>query len=206
MSERYVMVVDLEACTGCHTCTVACKQENNLPEGVAWIQIVSIGSDGDEAPAGDYPDLQLEYLPLACQHCASGPCVEVCPTSATARSANGTVTLDPSLCIGCRYCMIVCPYTSVRVFADSQLRYALPYPTGSNPMIHRAKTGEKCAFCAHRLVQELQPACVEACPTRALIFGDLNDPNSDVAQLLRARPHFQLLVENGTEPSVYYLT
>jgi len=206
-SKRYVMIIDLQACTGCQTCVVACKQENNLPEGVMWAQVVGVDANGDESPGGEYPQVQFEYMPLTCQHCSNGPCVEVCPTSATYLQPEvGVVMQDPSLCIGCRYCMIVCPYTIVRVFSDLQLHYALPYPTGSNPMIHRAKTVEKCTFCAHRLAQGLAPACAEACPTRAMTFGDLNDPESAVARLIRTRPHFQLLTEKGTQPSVYYLT
>ncbi len=206
MPKRCVMVIDLQACTGCHTCAVACKQENNLPEGIWWTQVIIVGSNGDGASASGYPDLQLEYMPLACQHCASGPCVEVCPTSATYRQEDGVVMQDPSLCIGCRYCMVVCPFTSVRVFSDGQPRHALPFPTGHNPLVHRARTVEKCTFCAHRLARGQEPACVEACPVRAMTFGDLDDPASEVAALLRSRPHFQLLAEKGTEPSVYYLT
>jgi molybdopterin-containing oxidoreductase family iron-sulfur binding subunit len=205
-SKHYVMVIDLQLCTGCNTCSVACKQENNLPEGVWWTQVITVGSNGDESPEGVYPDLRLEYLPLACQHCADGPCIDVCPTSATFRRDDGLVMQDPSLCIGCRYCMMVCPFTSVRVFAEDEPRYALPFPTGGNPMVHRGHTVEKCTFCAHRLALGLEPACVAVCPARARTFGDLNDPASEVAELLHIRPHFQLLTDKGTEPSVYYLT
>ena len=205
-AKHYVMVIDLQLCTGCNTCSVACKQENNLPEGVWWTQVITVGSNGDESPQGSDPHLSLEYLPLACQHCVNGPCVEVCPTSATFRRDDGLVMQDPSLCIGCRYCMLVCPFTSVRVFAEGEPHYVLPFPTGGNPLVHRGRTVEKCTFCAHRLAQGLQPACVDVCPARARTFGDLDDPESDVARLLRSRPHFQLLAEKGTAPSVYYLT
>jgi molybdopterin-containing oxidoreductase family iron-sulfur binding subunit len=206
MSQHFVMVVDLHACTGCNTCSVACKQENNLPEGVWWTQVITVGSNGAEAPTGDYPRLQLDYLPLGCQHCRSGPCVDVCPSSATYRREDGIVMQDPNLCIGCRYCMMVCPYTSVRVFSDARPRYALSFPTGDNPIAHRAKTVEKCTFCAHRVSRGMEPACVVVCPSRARYFGDRNDPDSEVSRLLCTRPHFQLLVEKGTAPSVYYLT
>ena len=205
-TKHYVMVIDLQLCTGCNTCSVACKQENNLPEGVWWTQVITVGSNGDESPQGRYPNLRLEYLPLACQHCADGPCVDVCPSSATFRRDDGLVMQDPSLCIGCRYCMLVCPFTSVRVFAEDEPHYVLPFPTGGNPLVHRGRTVEKCTFCAHRLAQGLQPACVAVCPARARTFGDLSDPASEVAGLLRSRPHFQLLAEKGTAPSVYYLT
>ena len=102
--------------------------------------------------------------------------------------------------------MMVCPFTGVRVFSSDQQFYAIPFPTGDNPMIHRPKTVEKCTFCAHRLEQGLEPACVETCPMHARIFGDIDDPSSEVSDLLRTRSHFQLLIEKGTEPSVYYLT
>ena len=206
MARRYVMLIDLQLCTGCNTCSVACKQENNLPQGVWWTQVVTVGGDGEDAPAGTYPDLRLDYLPLACQHCANGPCIDVCPSSATSRREDGIVMQDPSLCIGCRYCMMVCPFTSVRVFADEHPKYVLPFPTGENPIPHRGSTVEKCTFCAHRVVRGEQPACVESCPTTARTFGDLNDPTSQVAQLLAVRPHFSLLADKGTGSSVYYLT
>jgi len=206
MTAHHVMLIDLAQCTGCNTCSVACKQENNLPEEVWWTQVITLGKNGGDAPTGEFPDLQLDYLPLSCQHCASAPCLDVCPSGATQRSDDqGVVELDPSLCIGCRYCMMVCPYTGVRVYAED-VRYNLPFATGGNPMIHRARTVEKCTFCAHRLAQGLLPACVEACPMTARHFGDLNDPHSEVSRLLRDRPHFQLLVEKGTQPSVFYLT
>lgn len=206
MTERYVMVIDLQACTGCNTCSVACKQENNLPDGVWWTQVITLGMNGDDTPAGKYPDLNLDFLPLSCQHCVNAPCVEVCPTSATYRAENGLVMLDPTLCGGCRYCMLVCPFSGVRIFSGESLQYSLPFPTGNNPIVHRPATVEKCNFCAHRLAQGLKPACVDSCPMIARTFGDLNDPNSEVSELLRARPHFQLLVEKGTDPSTFYLT
>ncbi len=207
MNRRYVMLIDLQACTGCNTCTIACKQENNLPEGVLWTQVVTVGSNEQDSPAGIYPQLRLDYLPLACQHCAEGPCVEVCPTEATYREPEtGVVMQDPSSCIGCRYCMLVCPFTGIRVFADQRLQFSLPYRTGDSPLAHRAKTVEKCTFCEHRLNQGLMPSCVDACPLNARIFGDLNDSSSEVCNLLRTRAHFQLLVEKETQPGVYYLT
>jgi molybdopterin-containing oxidoreductase family iron-sulfur binding subunit len=210
MAKRYVMVIDLGACIGCDTCTVACKQENNLPSGVSWNQLVRINStpleNGSQNSGGIYPNLKQDFLPLSCQHCANGPCVDVCPTSATyRRPEDGIVMQDPSLCIGCRYCMVVCPFTSVRIYSDSQPTFSLPFPTGGNPIGHRANTVEKCTFCIHRLLRGQQPACVEACPTQARKFGDLNDPESDVSELLRTNPHFRLLLDKATEPSIFYL-
>ena len=205
MTKRYIMVIDLQACTGCNTCSMACKQENNLPDGVWWTQVVTLGANGSDSPVGEYPNLFMDYLPLGCQQCANAPCVEVCPSLATTRTEDGLVIQDPTLCIGCRYCMVVCPFTGVRVFAGETIRYSLPFPTGDNPIIHRPSTLEKCNFCAHRLARGLLPACVDACPMVARTFGDSNDPNSEVSELLRNRPHFQLLVEKGVDPSTFYL-
>lgn len=200
---HYVMVIDLSLCTGCNTCSVACKQENNLPEGVWWTQVITVGVNGNGEKSADA--MRMDFLPIACQHCAEAPCVEVCPTSAAFRREDGIVMQDPSLCIGCRYCMAVCPYTGVRVFSDEQPSYMSPFPTGSNPMIHRSRTVEKCTFCAHRLDEGLLPVCVDICPMRARTFGDIDDPDSEVSRLLRDNPHFHLLAEKGTLPSVYYI-
>lgn len=204
--KHLVMVIDLQACIGCNTCTVVCKQENNLPIGVLWTQVLTVGSNSGHLIQDRSQELELDYLPLGCQHCANAPCLEVCPTSATSRHPEtGVINLDTSLCIGCRYCMMVCPYTGVRIYAGERLHFSIPFPTGSNPILHRPRTVEKCTFCVHRLVKGLSPACVENCSMNARTFGDLNDPRSVVAALLRSRPYFQLLPEKGTQPSVYYL-
>jgi dimethyl sulfoxide reductase iron-sulfur subunit len=206
---HFVMVIDLQACIGCSTCAVACKQENNLPEGVWWCQVVQVEAEngnGQNGGNGASP-APLDFLPLGCQHCEEALCIEVCPTSAAYRDpALGVIMQDPNLCIGCRYCMMVCPYTGVRVYASENLSYSLAFPSGGNPVLHRPKTVEKCTFCAHRLAQGLEPACVTVCPVDARVFGDLNNPDSRVSELLRTRPHFQLLREKGVRPSVYYLT
>jgi molybdopterin-containing oxidoreductase family iron-sulfur binding subunit len=102
--------------------------------------------------------------------------------------------------------MIVCPYSSVRVFSGEQIHYLLPYPTGEGAAFHLPNTVEKCTFCAHLLAEGLQPACVEVCPLEARFFGDLSDPAGKIAELLRTRPHFQLLPDKGTQPSVYFLS
>ena len=207
MKNKYVMLIDLRACIGCNTCKLACQQENNLPVGVSWIKVLTLGGNEEFAKTNDLNILKEDYLPLACQHCDNSPCVEVCPRAATYRDPEGDwVMHDSSLCIGCRYCMMVCPYTSVRVFSGDDINFPIPYATGENPIVHRAKTVEKCTFCAHRVKKGMRPACVENCTIGALIFGDLNDQTSEVANLLRTRPHFQLLIEKGSEPSVYYLT
>ncbi|HPV06532.1 MAG TPA: 4Fe-4S binding protein [Aggregatilineales bacterium] len=127
---RYVMIIDLTLCAGCETCAVACKQENNLPDGVWWTQLITVEANGNGF--GPVNEMRLDYLPLSCQHCMDAPCVEVCPTSAAFRRKDGIIMQDPSLCIGCRYCMAVCPYTGVRVFSSSKPAYQ-PVPDGQQP-------------------------------------------------------------------------
>ncbi len=205
-AKHYSMVIDLKRCIGCHTCAVACKSENNLPDGIWWNRTLTIGGAEMDTPTGVFPNVQMQYLTLACQHCENPACVKVCPVGATWKDAEtGIVMQDYSKCIGCRYCMVACPYTGVRQFNWEEPKFATGFATGSEAY-HAKNVVEKCMFCAHRLAQGELPLCVEVCPARARHFGDLNDPNSEVSQLLRQRSHFQLLAEKGTHPSVYFLT
>jgi len=178
-SKRYAMVVDLRKCTGCHTCSVACKAENDVPPAVwrNWVKIMEKGT---------YPDVRIYSLPVQCNNCENAVCVKVCPTKASYKRDDGIVMIDPHKCVGCKYCMAACPY---------QVRYL-------NPV---RKYAQKCYFCAHRLEQGLLPACVEACPSGAMTFGDLNDPASDVARLLINNPTSVLKPESGTKPQVFYI-
>jgi molybdopterin-containing oxidoreductase family iron-sulfur binding subunit len=206
--KHYVMVVDTKRCIGCHTCALACKVENNLPDGVWWNRTLTVGGDEMDTPEGDYPNLQIGFITLACQHCENPACVKVCPVGATWKDEEtGLVMQDPDKCIGCRYCMVACPYTGVRQFNFEEPQFAAAVEVGSvDAFNHQKHTVEKCTFCAPRVAKGQEPACIEVCPARARTFGDLNDPNSDVALLLSKRPYFQLLDEKGTEPSVYFLT
>lgn len=206
--KRYVMVVDTKRCMGCHTCSLACKVENNQPDGIWWNRVLTVGGSDIDTPSGVYPEVRLEFITLACQHCENPACVKVCPVGATWKDEEtGLVMQDPEACIGCRYCMVACPYTGVRQFNFDEPQYSSGFAVGSEDATKHVKsTVEKCTFCAHRLAKGQLPACIEQCPARARHFGDLNDPNSEVAQLLRERSSFRLLEEKGAEPSVYFLT
>jgi len=135
---------------------------------------------------GHFPEVKVSFLPLMCNHCDRPPCVTVCPVKATWKREDGVVVIDPHRCIGCRYCIVACPY---------QMRYL-------NPLTH---TAEKCDWCASRLSRGQMPACVEACPTGALVFGDLKDEGSEVSLLLSRYPFQTLRPEMGTYPHNYYI-
>ena len=173
------MVVDAGRCLGCQSCAVACKRENQVPLGVfrTWVKSVEKGA---------FPSVTRHYLPVNCNQCERPVCVSVCPVKATYQRPDGVVMIDPHRCIGCQYCKAACPYG---------VRYLDPLK----------KMIAKCTFCHHRLDAGLPPACVEACPSGARLFGDRNDPRSQVARLIDLRPVQVLLPEHGTRPQVFYL-
>ncbi len=177
---RYGMLIDLRRCIGCHACSVACKAEFDVPLGSfrSWVEYVE---------KGNYPNVSRSFLPRLCNQCNHPPCVSVCPTGATwKRDEDGIVVVDPDICIGCKYCIQACPYDA---------RFLNPV-TG---------TADKCDFCLHRVSQGLAPACVETCVGRARIFGDLNDPDSEISQMIANNPVAVLRPEQGTEPNVFYI-
>lgn len=177
---QYGMVIDTRRCTGCHACSVACKSEFNVPLGLtrSWVEYVE---------KGDYPNTSRNFLPRLCNHCRHPACVDVCPTGATwKRKEDGIVVIDPDICIGCKYCMQACPYDA---------RFINP-ETGA---------ADKCDFCLHRVSRGVAPACVNTCQGRARIFGDVNDPQSEVAQLIANNPVTVLRPGKGTEPMVFYI-
>lgn len=201
------MVIDTRACIGCDTCAVACKIENNLPEGVWWNRTVTVGGDSQDTPAGQYPNLAMMHLTIACQHCENPPCVAVCPTGATWKDEEtGIVMQDQSKCIGCAACIEACPYVDVRTFQPNAPTYNHNHAIGSETaQIHQQGTVSKCTLCSHRVAVGEEPACISQCPARARFFGDFNDPESEVSQLINERESFTLRPEAGTNPSIHFL-
>lgn len=204
---HYGFVIDQKGCIACHTCAVACKVENNLPDGNWWSRILTEGGDNQDTPAGVFPHLTLGNVPVACQHCENPACVKVCPVGATYKDEEtGVVRQDYDKCIGCRMCVAACPYTGVRSFNWEEPAYSIGHAMGDSGVPeHKKHVIEKCTMCWHRLAKGEEPACVEPCPARIRFWGDFDDPDSEVSRLIRDREYKQLLPEEGTKPSVYYL-
>ena len=223
-SARWGMVIDLDRCTACQACVTACQVENNVPpptpetaaigRAIRWMDLIPYQE-------GEYPHVRLRLLPRPCMQCDHPPCVNVCPVGATTRGQDGIVAQIYARCIGCRYCTTACPYT-LRYFNWYEPRWPGDLGEALNPEVSVRPKGvvEKCTFCHHRLQkardraaaekrgiepEEYVPACAEACPTQAIAFGDLADPNSNVSRLTRSPRVFRLLEDLGTEPKVYYL-
>jgi len=183
MNKRFGIVIDQERCIGCEACSVACRLENNSVEFL--IRVETQGGLEKDTPKGIFPNLTLNFLPKLCNHCLNPPCVEVCPVDALQKRDNGPVVLDQSLCNICKACAQACPY-DVIFFNEKE------------------DNAEKCNLCIHRIDEGLEPFCVICCEGQALHFGDLNDPTSNVSQLLSTKGVFQLKPEEGTNPSIYY--
>lgn len=177
---RFGMVIDTAKCVGCMDCVVACKTENEVPEGFNRDWIV-------QDVTGSFPTLHMEIRSERCNHCDTPPCVYCCPTGAShIHSLGGVVLVEHNKCIGCKACLASCPYDARFIHPDG---YA-----------------DKCTFCIHRVENGLDPACVSVCPTRCMTFGDLDDPNSTVSKLLASRKYHTLIPEAGTKPQIFYLT
>lgn len=204
---RYGMAIDLSRCIGCNTCAVACKVSNNLPKDVWWNVVHTEGRDFADTSKGTYGgEMQLSWLPVNCMHCENAVCEEACPTGATVKRDDGIVTVDEETCIGCKSCMEACPY-DVRRLIENEPEYYLELPIGDPAAkSHKGGTVEKCDFCAGRIDRGEKPACMELCPGRARYWGDLDDPESEVSQFLSGRNATVLLEEEGTSPSVYYVS
>ena len=221
---QWGMVIDLDRCTGCEACVVACHAENNIrvsgeqeaAEGRAinWIRI-------ERYWEGEYPNVKACFMPVLCQHCGHAPCEPVCPVYASYHTPDCLNAQVYNRCIGVRYCGNNCPYT-VRQFNWFDPHWDAPLAEQLNPDVTVRQNGimEKCTFCVQRIRQgkeqaekegrrvrdgEVTPACVQSCPTTALVFGDRNDPASRVAQLATSHRGFHLLEELGTHPAITYL-
>jgi molybdopterin-containing oxidoreductase family iron-sulfur binding subunit len=206
-AKRLGLVIDTKRCVGCHTCAIACKSTNNVPDTIWWNRVTTVGGDVPDSPSGIYPNLKMDFLTIACQHCENPACTKVCPVGATyKREEDGAVFQDYDKCIGCRMCIAACPYTGVRSFNWEEPQYSIEVAVGDiDAPVHQKHVVEKCTLCAQRLSRGAPPACVAACPGRARKFGDFEDSDSEVSQLLVSREYKQLLPEKGTNPSVYYL-
>jgi len=194
---RWGMLIDATKCAAdCDACVVACAKENGLPTGHSttspqWIRKVELK---------DLRSGKTATAPVMCQHCANPPCVDVCPTGASFKRADGIVLVDRHTCIGCRYCMMACPYKA-RSFVHEPV-------TGQNPDVPRGRgCVESCTLCVHRIDRGGTPACVEACAAaghKAILFGDLNDPASEIAQRVAAVASVQLRADLRLDPGVRY--
>lgn len=202
---RYALAISQARCVGCHTCSLACKMQNNIPDGMLWNRILTENADVIDGAQGTYPQLSRAYLPMSCQHCAKPACQKVCPTGATYKDDKGRVEINYDKCIGCRMCMAACPYNA-RVFNWEEPARATGFNYGGSDVPVRNKgVMEKCTLCKERTDKGELPMCVRTCPARARVFGDLDDPNSEISKL-RAQGNVRTLLEDmGTEPQVFYL-
>ena len=198
------MAIDVRRCIGCQTCALSCKMQNGVPEGMLWNRVLTEGSDEIDGAQGVYPHLSRAYLPIACQHCENAACQRVCPTGATYKDDKGRVEIDYDKCIGCRMCMAACPYNA-RVFNWNEPVRNPGFKYGDKDVPDRPKgVVEKCTLCKERTDRGQDPMCVQNCPFEARIFGDLDDPDSEVSRIIRERNAYVLLEEQGTRPQVHY--
>ncbi len=209
--KRYGMVVDLNRCVGCQTCTIACKQANDTPPGVQWRRVLDV-------EYGSFPNVERVFLVTGCQHCANPPCVPVCPTGATRQRADGLVTMTYDTCIGCGYCAVACPYQA-RTIVHEEVGYYGEKTVQEKQTAHddRINVANKCTFCVERIDEaeilglipggdpEVTPACSVSCIAKAIRFGDFTDSASEVSQLTMDNRSFQMHAQLGTDPQIKYL-
>jgi len=212
---RWGMVIDLKKCVSCYACVLACKQEHFLPPNISWNRLM-VGE------VGEYPKAKKVTYPVLCNQCENATCVSVCPAGASRKGPDGIVTIDQDKCTGCQYCVFACPI-HVRSYFEGDKEY---FPgQGLTPLEslgdqlhpHAPGTVSKCVFCKDRVEAglakglkpgidlEASPACVGVCMCKARVFGDLDDPESNVSKLIRERNGYPLHPEYGTKPSVFYL-
>lgn len=180
---HFAIVVDLDRCIGCHGCEIACKNENDVELGSYWNKVVQVG------PYGEYPHLQQYFLPVMCQQCEESPCTHVCPTGASYRDPETNIVLvDKEKCIGCKYCMMACPY-GVRSWNETE------------------RVVEKCTLCGQLTAAGELPACVAACCGAARFYGDLDDPDSDASKAIAEAEESAVhrLKDVGNKPATAYI-
>ncbi len=209
---RWGMVIDLNRCVGCQTCTIACKHANDTTPGVQWRRVLDVEQ-------GTFPDVERLFLVTGCQHCAEPPCVPVCPTGATRQREDGLVTMNYDVCIGCAYCAVSCPYNARTIVHEMTGYYGEQRTTQEKATAHPERIGvaQKCTFCVERVDEGLErglvpgvdpdatPACSASCISQAIQFGDFNDPDSNVSRLTRENESLQLNADVGTDPQIKYL-
>ncbi len=210
---RWAMIADLRRCVGCQTCTAACKHSNATSKGVQWRSVLDV-------ELGAFPDVSRVFVPVGCMHCDDPPCVPVCPSTATRKREDGLVTMDYDLCIGCASCALACPYQARFKVDDPGYAYGGEGKTRneaqrSDPA--RVGVAQKCTFCIERIDDGLAqgltpgvdpaatPACVNSCIADALHFGDLDNPDSNVSQMIRDNETFGMHEELGTSPNIHYI-
>ncbi len=208
---RWALTADLRRCIGCQTCTVSCKVTNATSPDVQYRKVVDIEE-------GEYPEVSRTFVPVGCMHCDDPPCLDVCPSTATKKRADGIVTIDYDICIGCGYCAVACPYDAR--FKVTKQEFAFGQKTASEEASMDPATigvAQKCTFCVDRIDFGLAngltpgidtaatPACVNACPVESLSFGDLDDPDSNVSHLFHENETFQMHESLGTGPAIHYI-
>jgi Fe-S-cluster-containing dehydrogenase component len=213
---RWGMVIEQKRCIGCNACVLACKAEHFLPPDILWNRILI-------SETGKYPTVNKLIYSIRCNHCADPKCVDVCPTGATRQREDGIVIVDEDECVGCRYCMIACPYQARSFYEDGDAEY---FPgqgltehekIGKTLYPHEVGVVQKCIFCKERIDEGLAkglkpgvdrdatPACVISCPTQAMHFGDLDDPSSEINRLIKEKKGKPFHPEYDTQPSIYYI-
>ena len=213
--KRYAMALDLSKCIGCRRCAYACVMENNVGRGlgIEWILVLEASREGAqelEDARADYREAPKDdkvYVPVACMHCEDPPCTKVCPVRATWKEEDGIVVIDYDICIGCKYCIVACPYNA-RKFNLAKPRVSV---LDLNPNMHvlgnvprPIHVTEKCTWCIQRTRDGGVPACVEVCPVGARAFGDLNDPESPIRRIIEEYGVLVLKPEAGTKPRFFY--